>query len=690
MRIGIDLGPVMPGECGGIVPLLKGVLNALFAGPPSHEFALFCNDANVGLFPNLPPAVELLILPGDRFFSALDRETARRNLDVLFRSFPTDDSLGLPLARQVVLIPDLQHEFFPEFFAPEVLHQRSVAFNKVLAGAGAIGTLSEHARRTILAHPCTRCRDVFLMSPGSPLDVSSNSIEDLMQEEQAQLPAGDFFLYPANLWPHKNHRRLLQAFDLFQRRTNHRCELVLTGHPEGWPELSADFPHLPVRHLGYVRRGLLQVLLRRARALVFFSLYEGFGMPLLEAFHAGTPVVCSNATSLPEVGGDAVLTCDPMDTQAMSELLLRVAHDEALRADLTTRGKARLARYAWHDSARNLLEAYGRVAASAPTQRRTSPMGKDVARRFRSGMASVQRKMYTRFRPLLGPMVGVLRQHPPRPLVLPSRRVSVPAPRPTPVISIVTPSYNQADFLERTIRSVLEQDYPRLEYIVQDGGSPDGTVDVLRRHAETLTRWESIPDRGQAHALNLGFRHATGEILAYLNSDDLLLPGALDHVARYFTAHPEVDVVYSHRVIIDPDDQEVGRWVLPPHDDEVLSWQDYVPQETLFWRRSIWERSGGRMDESFHFALDWDLLLRFREAGARFARLPRFLGAFRIHPRQKTSALFTQLYYPEIRRLRERCHGRPVPREEIRRALRPYLRRQVLYHQLYRMGLLGC
>src|SRR6516165_11365960 len=93
MRIGIDLGPVMPGECGGIVPLLKGVLNALFAGPPSHEFALFCNDANVGLFPNLPPAVELLILPGDRFFSALDRETARRNLDVLFRSFPTDDSL---------------------------------------------------------------------------------------------------------------------------------------------------------------------------------------------------------------------------------------------------------------------------------------------------------------------------------------------------------------------------------------------------------------------------------------------------------------------------------------------------------------------------------------------------------------------------------------------------------------------
>ena len=95
--------------------------------------------------------------------------------------------------------------------------------------------------------------------------------------------------------------------------------------------------------------------------------------------------------------------------------------------------------------------------------------------------------------------------------------------------------------------------------------------------------------------------------MAYLNSDDLLLPGALPTVAAYFAQHPEVEVVYGHRVVIDEAGDEIGRWVLPPHDDKALRWADYIPQETLFWRRSIWGKSGGRMDETFRFALDWEL-----------------------------------------------------------------------------------
>src|SRR5262249_23541680 len=145
------------------------------------------------------------------------------------------------------------------------------------------------------------------------------------------------------------------------------------------------------------------------------------------------------------------------------------------------------------------------------------------------------------------------------------------------------------------------------------------------------------PDEGQTQAINLGFQHTSGEIMAYLNSDDLLLPGSLAYVAGYMAAHPEVDVVYGHRILIDECDDEVARWVLPRHDDRVLTWANFVPQETLFWRRRIWERVGGTLDASFQFAMDWDLILRFREAGARFVRLPRFLGAFRVHARQKTS-----------------------------------------------------
>ncbi len=287
----------------------------------------------------------------------------------------------------------------------------------------------------------------------------------------------------------------------------------------------------------------------------------------------------------------------------------------------------------------------------------------------------------------LSPRLGVLWQYPPRPLGLPPALQMRKLPSPLPVISIVTPSFEQGAFLERTLRSVHEQRYPRLEHVVQDGGSSDETLAVLERYADQLLHWESAPDGGQADAINRGFRHATGEIMAYLNSDDLLLPGALRYVAAFFHRRPEVDVVYGNRIVIDEADREVGRWVLPPHDDGMLTWTDFVPQETLFWRRRIWERVGGRLDEPFQFALDWDLLLRFREAGAVFARAPRFLGAFRVHAQQKTSARMEDLGAREIAQLRQRSHGRPVTAEEAHVRVRKYLRAHVVHDVLWRLGL---
>jgi len=256
-----------------------------------------------------------------------------------------------------------------------------------------------------------------------------------------------------------------------------------------------------------------------------------------------------------------------------------------------------------------------------------------------------------------------------------------------PTISIVTPSYNQGRFLERTILSVLDQEYPRLEYVVQDGGSTDETERVIALHADRLHHHEMREDEGQGHAINLGFEHTSGEIMAYLNSDDLLLPGSLHYVARYFQRHPEVDVVYGHRVLLDEDDMEIGRWVMPGHDDEVLSWADFVPQETMFWRRDIWERSGGAMDHQWSLVLDWDLILRFRDAGANFVRLPRFLGAFRIHDVQKTAVLINETGKDEMARLRARSIGREVTRPEINAGLKRYLRSHDRVRRLYRARL---
>jgi len=198
----------------------------------------------------------------------------------------------------------------------------------------------------------------------------------------------------------------------------------------------------------------------------------------------------------------------------------------------------------------------------------------------------------------------------------------------------------------------------------------------------------SAPDKSQTHAINLGFEKATGDIMAYLNSDDMLLPGSLHYVARFFQENPDVDAVYGHRIIVDEHDMEIGRWVLPPHEDDVLEFVDFIPQETLFWRRHIWEKVGP-FDETFQFAMDWDYILRMIDGQARLVRVPRFLGAFRIHDAQKTTALLETLGNEEMQRIRQQRHSQKLTYEELMVHIKPYLKRHIFYHQLHRLRILN-
>lgn len=270
-----------------------------------------------------------------------------------------------------------------------------------------------------------------------------------------------------------------------------------------------------------------------------------------------------------------------------------------------------------------------------------------------------------------------------------------PSPRVTttsrPQISIVTPSYEQARFLDETIRSVLEQAAVTREYVVQDGGSTDGSVEIIRRHTARLRAWESAADGGQTDAILRGFAKTKGapdDLMAWINSDDFYLPGALAFVADYFAGHPEVDVLYGHRLLVDEGSREIGRWFLPRHDRDVLRLNDFVPQETLFWRRRAWDKVGG-LDTSFQFAMDWDLLLRFEDAGAQIVHVPQFLACFRIHPAQKTSVAMPGIGRKEITLLRERSRDRPFPRQETgndRRLIR-YLRSSAFIEFMWRLGI---
>jgi len=285
----------------------------------------------------------------------------------------------------------------------------------------------------------------------------------------------------------------------------------------------------------------------------------------------------------------------------------------------------------------------------------------------------------------LRPPMWTFEQHPPRPLDISSFPPAPALSRPAPRIAMVTPSYNQARFIGTTIDSVLKQDYPNLHYHVQDGGSKDGTVAMLESRGDGI-RWKSEPDTGQSQAINRGFAGTDSDIMAYLNSDDVLLPGTLAYVANFFQARTDVDIVYGHRVFIDMDGLEIGRSVLPAHHAKTLLYADYIPQETMFWRRRVWDAIGP-IDENFHYAMDWDFILRAQKLGFKFVRLPRFLACFRVHDQQKTGATYA-VGMAEMSVLRERSLGFLPNQLDIRRAILPYVARQLAYHWGFKLGLL--
>jgi glycosyltransferase involved in cell wall biosynthesis len=233
---------------------------------------------------------------------------------------------------------------------------------------------------------------------------------------------------------------------------------------------------------------------------------------------------------------------------------------------------------------------------------------------------------------------GATPEEPENPTVVPgmsaSQNLALPPLPEAPLVSIVTPSYNQAAYLEKTILSVLGQDYPNIEYIVIDGGSTDGSVEIIKKYQSRLSYWVSEPDRGQSNGINKGFARARGEILNWLNSDDLLMPSAVSIAVRHLMSHPQVGMIYGDRLVIDSKGNVVGLVELPSFQKAWLKYSHRIPQETAFFRRQCWQ-DAGTLDETLHGCLDYDLWVRLsRRTGIH--HIPFVLGAYRTHALAKS------------------------------------------------------
>lgn len=207
-----------------------------------------------------------------------------------------------------------------------------------------------------------------------------------------------------------------------------------------------------------------------------------------------------------------------------------------------------------------------------------------------------------------------------------------------PKISIITPSYNQGQFLEETILSVLNQNYPNLEYIIIDGGSTDNSVEIIKRYEKYLAYWVSEKDNGQTFAINKGLKKATGDIIAYINSDDVYLPDAFNRIVKMFNKQPTWGMVYGDYYLIDESSKVIKKKREIDFDYVMgcfIGMGIIIPQPTVFFTRSVFEKVG-YFDESYNYTMDADYWLRVAQV-AKIKHIPKFIACFRLHKKSKTN-----------------------------------------------------
>lgn len=578
MRIGINCRPLFPGRIGGLEHYFRGLLSAMLELGRDHEYLLYCHDENLESLRRYEPGARLWRLRDPHRLENLARAVRDSAPDAVFHPFLFIEPMQLD-AINVIHIPDLRYRHFPEQIPPEVMGVWSQQFPESARRAEAILTLSRFSRDDLAGAFDLDPARIGVASPGVEARFFEPVAESALAETRARLGLPERFIYyPADTWPHKNHARLFEALALLNRRSL-RVPLVLSGFPNAGEDavvraLRDRGLEGQVRRPGYLTRADLPAVYRLADALVFPSMFEGWGMPVSEAMACGAAVACSRAASIPEVGGELPLYFDPLDAAGMAECIERLWTDEALRRELRARGPAHARAQGWAPAARATLDAIERAA-----------------------------------------------------------RPMVEACDPLPLVTIVTPSYNQGRFIERTIESVLNQDYPFIEYLVLDGGSKDETVDILKKYSHRL-RWISRKDRGQSDAINQGLKAARGEILAYLNSDDTYTPGAVRRAVAHLAARPSCDLVYGRGWHIDADDKVLEPYPTEPFDAERLASRCFICQPTAFWRRRLHDRIG-YFDEDVHFVMDYEFWMRAAKV-ARIAMLDDYQANSRLWEENKT------------------------------------------------------
>lgn len=593
MKIYISARPFVPGKSGGIVSYMENLVTAMAAipGVELHTGHTYSNLNEIGR--GWPSTVRRHPLHGLDTLIPAGAEAAlidRLAPDWVLYFYPFFQNYFPQNGRTRVAtcIPDIQHVHLGTNFTEIERRDRDTQFKEAIECSTLIFTLSEFCRVDIATHYPQSAKKLFTVYPAAPHSWDQPPADAAAIRERLQLPTR-FALYNANPWPHKNHDGLLAALRLLAVRGS-EVPTIFTGsdhHGILTHKIETLGLTSSVRALGYLDGSDLQRLMVTADLLVFPSLFEGFGIPLLEAFGSGLPVASSNVCSLPEVGVDAAEYFDPRNPEDIVRSIELLWNDPELRSTYRARGLERYREFSYERSAASFIALLSHAILT--------------------------------------------------PVDLPE--IVVREPR---LVSIVTPSYQQGRFLRACIESVLTQDYPHIEYLVFDGGSKDESVEVLKSYGDRFY-WQSQPDGGQTKAINAGLARTKGSILAYLNSDDVLLPGAIAKVVETFGTYPSADLIYGDADYIDEAGNVTKPYLTHPFNKDLLKAQCYICQPAAFWTRRAWERYG-TFDDTFDLAMDYEYWQRMLAGGAFIHHLPEKLAASRDYATTKTRGQRMKVY----------------------------------------------
>lgn len=591
MKIGIPLF-FYPGAIGGMENYVRELIdNFTKIDNGKNEYYLILSKFAYSTFKSKKRVHKIKVesADGDYIFltKAFTQIIEKHKIDFWFCPlldlFPK--SLEIPSA---VTIPDMQHEHYPQFFSNFVLSWRKDNFKASADLADVVFTISEFSKKDIAEKLHLNKNKIV----STYLDCSERFKKNYQNSDSVlkkyNIPE-EYIFYPANFWLHKNHEILLKAVKEYKQAFNKNINLVFTGYDENnFFKIKKIVNKLGIKKevmiLGYVQANDLPLIYANAKALVFPSLFEGFGIPLLEAMWQNCPVLCSKNTSLPEVGRDAVLYINEHDPKDIAFKINEVIENPKIRNFLIKKSKKVRQMFSYEKCAKETL----RAIESAVYRRKLK--NKDLK------------------------------------------------------VSIITPSYNQAQFLDKTIESVVGQKYSSLEYFIIDGGSTDGSVDMIKKYAKKypFIKWISKKDNGQSEAINKGLKMCKGDIIAYLNSDDTYYPGAIKKVVRYFKNNDKIKIIYGEGTHIDERGREIERYNTFLFSESKLKHNCFICQPTLFMRKEVFKKVGF-FNEKIHTCMDYEYWIRASKY-FYFNYIPFKIATSRIHSKAGTITLRSQVF----------------------------------------------